>query len=211
VSRIVGTKGFWKHDFKVTPAVLCPRADSETLIELAVKAPVPEQAKVLDLCTGSGCLAISLAGEKPQWHIDATDSCPHALEVAQENMATCGVQDRVCLHLGDLWAHCTGPYQLIVSNPPYIGETERAELDPEVLDYDPALALFSGTDGLDLMRRLVGEAAQHLAPEGILMVEHGHQQSEAVQALFTQAGFTGVDSHRDLGGRLRVTQGTRRS
>ena len=180
-----------------------------TLIEFALKAPVPDQAKVLDLCTGSGCLAISLAAEKTQWHVDATDSCPHALEVAQQNVATCQVEDRVHLHLGDLWAGCTGRYQLIVSNPPYIGDGERADLDPEVLDYDPALALFSGPDGLALMRRLVGEATTHLEPKGILMVEHGHQQADAVQTLFAQAGFTAVENHRDLGGRPRVTQGMR--
>jgi release factor glutamine methyltransferase len=207
VNRILGLKGFWQHEFEVTPDVLCPRADSELLVETALGLDLPPQARVIDLCTGSGCLAVSLAAERSDWQMLASDCSEAALVVAARNLKRCGVEERIALLCGDLFAGAEGPFDLIVSNPPYIGEDERAGLDPEVRDHDPHVALFSGLDGLDLMRRLVTEAPKYLAKDGWLLVEHGHAQGADVRRLFENAGLSEAHSLRDLGSRERATLG----
>jgi release factor glutamine methyltransferase len=207
VSRIVGLKGFWNHDFEVTPAVLSPRADSEILVETALSLELGENARVIDLCTGSGCLAVSLAAEKANWQLIATDCSAEALEVAARNVKTCNVEGRIELRCGDLFADAEGCFELIVSNPPYIAEFERESLDPEVLLHDPGIALFSGADGLDLMRRLVKAAPAKLKAEGWLLLEHGCDQAEAVAELMRAQGFVDMQCKRDLAGRDRATLG----
>ena len=206
VSRIIGLKGFWNHDFLVTPAVLSPRADSELLVEKSLAAELPDEARVLDLCSGSGCIAISLAAERPDWTVVGSDVSVEALAVAQANGERCEVD--VTWRQADGFAGLDGGFNLIVSNPPYVGERERPELDPEVANHDPALALFSGDDGLNFIRRLLDEAPSQLKAGGLLLIEHGWQQGEAVRALFAAKGcFNDVETHRDLGGRERVTAG----
>ncbi len=207
VNRILGSKAFWNHDFEVTPDVLCPRADSEILIETALGLALPDTARVLDLCTGSGCLAISLAAERAAWRITATDCSEPALGVAARNLKRCKVEAQVTLLCGDLWAGAEAPFDLIVSNPPYVAENERADLDPEVRDHDPDVALFSGADGLELIRRLVGQASHYLTTNGWLLVEHGSNQGDAVRQLFAEAGLHAIDTRRDLGARERATLG----
>ncbi|MDE0881878.1 MAG: peptide chain release factor N(5)-glutamine methyltransferase [Myxococcota bacterium] len=207
VSKIVGLKGFWNHDFEVTQAVLSPRSDSEILIETALALELGDDANVIDLCTGSACLAVSLAAEKPTWHLVATDCSAEALEVAARNLKRCDVEERIELLCGDLFAGAEGCFDLIISNPPYIAEFERESLDPEVLLHDPAIALFSGADGLDLMRRVVKEAPPRLKERGWLLLEHGCDQAPAVAELMGAHGFVDVVCKRDLAGRERATLG----
>lgn len=207
VSRILGRKGFWNHDFMVTPEVLSPRADSELLVELSLSLDLDDQALVLDLCTGSGCLAISIAAERANWTLTGSDLSKKALDVAQHNAQQCIPERSIEWIQSDGFNDLNGQFDLIVTNPPYIGTTERDQLDPEVAEHDPHLALFSGDDGLDLVRRIVAEASQHLRSKGWLLIEHGHTQGEALRDLLTDHGFESIKTHRDLGQRERVSLG----
>ncbi len=207
VSKIIGSKGFWNHDFLVTPDVLSPRSDSELLVELGLKLEVPAAAQVLDLCTGSGCLAISLAAERPDWSVVATDISHEALEVARRNGQHCLPDQPITWLESDVFSRLDQSFDVIVTNPPYIGESEREGLDPEVKLHDPSLALFSGEDGLQLIRQIVAQAPKHLSAKGWLLIEHGHTQGERVRRLMTERGFSSVESRRDLGQRERVTLG----
>ena len=207
VSRILGRKGFWNHDFMVTPEVLSPRADSELLVELSLSLDLDDQALVLDLCTGSGCLAISIAAERANWTLTGSDLSKEALDVAQHNAQQCIPERSIEWIQSDGFNDLNGQFDLIVTNPPYIGTTERDQLDPEVAQHDPHLALFSGDDGLDLVRRIVAQSSQHLRSKGWLLVEHGHTQGEALRDLLTDHGFESIKTHRDLGQRERVSLG----
>ena len=203
IAYILGTKGFWKHDFKVDKRVLIPRPETELLVEAATKALAArkeEPLRIADVGTGSGCIACSLALEFPQATVVAIDASSDALEVATINATALGVRDRVKLVRGDLLAPLLArgsKVDLIVSNPPYIGTGERDRMDDDVKLHEPAMALFSGADGLDLMRRLVVEAAQVLEPEGYLFVEHGDLQGAATRALAEAAGLEQVATMKD--------------
>ncbi len=207
VSRILGRKGFWNHDFIVTPEVLSPRADSELLVELSLGLDLNDQANVLDLCTGSGCLAISLAAERPDWKMTGSDLSTAALEVAKNNAQQCIPEQSIQWIQSDGFNHLHRQFDLIVTNPPYVGMSERDRLDPEVADHDPHLALFSGHDGLDLVKRIIAEASQYLTVNGWLLIEHGHTQAETLRKLLTAHGFDAIQTHRDLGQRERVSLG----
>jgi release factor glutamine methyltransferase len=207
VSQIIGKKGFWTLDFEVTSDVLTPRPETEMLVEHALGLELPESARVIDLCTGSACIAAVLASERSSWRVSATELSEAALAVAHTNLAALQLSEAVELIGGDLFAGCEGPFDLIVSNPPYIGEAERHDLPREVRDYEPAIALFSGADGLDLIRRLVAEAAAQLAPSGWLLIEHGCTQGQATRDLFAAAGLQSVATHRDLSAHERITVG----
>lgn len=203
IAYILGTKGFWKHDFTVDKRVLIPRPETELLVEAATKALAArkeEPLRIVDVGTGSGCIACSLALEFPQATVVATDASSDALEVATINATALGVRERVKLVRGDLLAPLLArgsKVDLIVSNPPYIGTTERDRMDDDVKLHEPAMALFAGADGLDLMRRLVVEAAQLLEPEGYLFVEHGDLQGAATRALAEAAGLEQVTTKKD--------------
>lgn len=203
---ILGSCEFWSLPFVVTPAVLIPRPDSEVLVEEALKR-LPEQARVLDVGVGSGAIAVAIAHERSDVRMDGIDASADALAVAQQNAEANGVAERCDFRRGDLFALAGGPYQLIVSNPPYIATGEMPELMPEVRDHEPALALVAGSDGLDCYRALVPGAAARLAPGGWLLVEVGAGQAPAVRGLFAAAGYGAIFTTCDLAGIERVVGG----
>ncbi len=207
VAYLVGNRHFYLLEFEVSPAVLVPRPDTETLVELALRAVkgIPAPA-ILDLGTGSGCIAVSLAHQCKGAAVTASDVSPDALEVARRNAARHGVGDRVTFLTGDLFAPVPpGPFDLIVSNPPYIAHAEFAGLSADVRDHEPRAALDGGPDGLAFYRRIAAEAGNFVKPGGSVMVEIGWTQEPAVRALFEgRSEWTGVTSAKDGGGRWRV-------
>ena len=200
-SHIAGYRDFWKHRFKVTPDVLDPRPETETLIELALAEPFE---KVLDLGTGSGCIIISLLAERSEARGVGTDISEQAILVAGENAEIMGVVDRLVLPISNWFADVGGTFDLIVSNPPYIAAEAMVELEPEVRDHEPRVALTDEADGLDAYRRIAAGVRDHLRPGGRLLVEIGATQGEAVSGLFQEAGLADVRVHPDLNGRDRV-------
>lgn len=210
VAYLVGFREFFSLNFKVTRDVLIPRPDTETLVveALAVIKPLPV-AHVLDLCTGSGCVGVTIARNQPTATVTAVDISSAALAVAQENAKTHAVEDRVKFAEGDLFAPLpTGSrYDLLVSNPPYIRTDEMAQLDDDVRRYEPALALEGGTDGLDIVRRLLAEAPRWLMPESWVLLEIDPQQFAAVDKLAVDSGYRDIGRAKDLSGRPRVWKG----
>ncbi|WP_415183296.1 peptide chain release factor N(5)-glutamine methyltransferase [Phaeovulum sp.] len=207
VSQIIGSRSFWGRDFRVTPDTLDPRPETETLIEAALAVPF---ARVLDLGTGTGCILLTLLAERPATTGVGTDVSPAALMVAKDNAHTLGLTARTGFVVSDWWSAVGGNFDLIVSNPPYIAESEMAALSPEVRDWEPHLALTPGGDGL-LPYRLIAEGAMaHLAPGGWLMVEIGPTQAESVLDFFSRAGFLPGRVLQDLDGRDRVVLAQRK-
>jgi len=204
VSQILGRRAFWKHDFIVTPDVLDPRPDTETLVEAALALP---WRRVLDLGTGSGAILLSLLAARPGAAGTGTDVSDAALAVARRNAVQLGVQDRATLLRSDWFVAITGRFDLIVSNPPYIAADEMGTLMPEVRDHEPRIALTDEGDGLSAYRAICAGALAHLAPGGALIVEIGHRQGAAVAALFRDAGLSEVCVLPDLDGRDRVVCG----
>ncbi len=206
VAYLLGEREFYGRPFQVTPDVLIPRPDTELLVDLALeRLPLDEARNVLDIGVGSGAIAVSLALERPRCRITGIDLSEAALRVARRNAETLGA--RVELLTSDGFdALADRRFHLIVGNPPYI-----AAADPHLkqgdLRFEPALALASGSDGLDLIRRLVAQAPAHLATAGWLLLEHGWDQAEAVRDLLGAAGLTAVFSARDLAGHPRVSGG----
>jgi release factor glutamine methyltransferase len=201
VSHLTGQRLFWGRSFRVTPAVLDPRPETETLVALALAEPF---SRVLDLGTGSGCILLSLLADRPAATGLGVDLSADALAVAQGNAARLGVPDRAAFAVSDWCAAVPGHFDLIVSNPPYIAAAEMSGLAPEVLGHEPHLALTDGADGLTAYRAIAAQAPGHLAPAGRLMVETGPTQGPAVAALFAGAGLSGIRIHPDLDGRDRV-------
>jgi release factor glutamine methyltransferase len=212
VAQITGGRDFWRHRFIVTPDVLDPRPETETLVAEALRAPF---ARLLDLGTGSGAILLSLLAERPAATGLGTDLSHAALGVARRNAQALGLADRAAFALSDWFADVAGRFDLIVSNPPYIAAAEIPGLAPEVRDWEPRLALTPrdatgddpGGDGLAAYRAIALRAPAHLAPGGRLMVEIGPTQGAAVAALFTAAGLTDVAVLPDLDGRDRVVRG----
>ncbi|MGF1650801.1 MAG: peptide chain release factor N(5)-glutamine methyltransferase [Hyphomicrobiaceae bacterium] len=217
LSRIEGRRQFWGRDFIVTPAVLDPRPETELLIEVVLdlqRRGAARPQRVLDVGTGSGCLAVTLAAELPQIEVVGLDLSTAALDVARENARRIGVADRTTWIAADIRAWEPGgqrngqpgcPFDLVVSNPPYIARDEIRMLEPEVRDFDPSVALDGGTDGLDFYRALAGLRAQHAIPW--LICEVGFGQAEAVADLARSAkggaALGGLYGYRDLAGVLR--------
>jgi release factor glutamine methyltransferase len=210
IAYILKEREFWGRKFLVTPAVLIPRPDTEVLVETALELTKRDHlfGTALDVCTGSGCVAVSFALERPTWRTWASDVSAPALDVARSNAARLGASE-VVFRVGDLFqavgAH--DRFSLITANPPYISTAELPELQPDIREYEPVLALTSGLDGLDLVRRLVSEAPRHLEPGGHLAMEVGAGQAEVVKRLFTEHGFVAVGTARDLGKHERVVFG----
>jgi len=205
VQYITGVQEFYGRPFAVTPAVLIPRPETEHLVE-AVLALRPAPRRILDIGTGSGILAITLALEVPNASLTATDIASDALAVAQQNALALGAADRIRLHESDLFASLrkSDRFDCIVSNPPYVATTEV--LEPQVRDYEPAAALFAGEDGLAIYRRLIPAAFEHLEPGGCLLLEMGHGQRDALRELLAQGGFVEIGFVDDLQGIPRVAR-----
>lgn len=202
VSRILGEREFYGRAFRVTPDVLDPRPDTETLITAALRH-MPKGARLLDLGTGSGAIAVTLLSERPDASGIATDLSPAALAVAQSNAARHGVLPRLDLVEGRWFAPVVGRFDIIVSNPPYIPERDIAELSPDVRNFDPRLALVGGADGLDPYRAIASGATAHLAEGGHVLVEIGAGQAQDVVAIFAGSGFQALGHYHDLGGHAR--------
>lgn len=211
IQYLTGECEFYGIPFKVTRNVLIPRPETEHLVEKALEiAPGFEQPRIVDVGTGSGAIAVALADRLRDAGITATDLSRAALAVARENARRNGVADRIRLVEGDLLAPLAGEqFDIVVSNPPYVAEAERDSLDVEVREYEPALALFAGDDGLDVYRRLIPAAHASLVPGGFLAMEIGFRQAEAVDHLLATAGFVDIDFTPDLQGIPRVASARR--
>ncbi|MCA9244032.1 MAG: peptide chain release factor N(5)-glutamine methyltransferase, partial [Phycisphaerales bacterium] len=189
VAYLLGEKEFFSLKFEVTPDVLIPRPETEVLVERAIHAARGANGditRILDIGAGSGCIPICVAKHLPDATVCASDICENALAVARRNGERHGVRDRVDWRVGDLFDPWRGvePFDLIVSNPPYVGESEAADLPANVRDYEPHTALFAGPDGLDIIERLVRDAGEFLRPGGEIMLEVGWKQAPRVRALF---------------------------
>jgi len=210
VAYILGEREFWGRVFRVDRRVLVPRPDTETLVEVALHRTrhVSMSMRALDLCTGSGCVAISLAKERPTSVVYATDASEDALSVARENALRLGAYN-VALRTGDLYAAVDAAlrFDVITANPPYIARGEMATLMQDVRDFEPRLALEAGDDGLDVLRRVVAGAPAHLVAGGVLAVEVGAGQAPAVAELFRGAGFDSIELRRDYARIERVVSG----
>ena len=214
LAYLLGQQEFYGRPFAVSPAVLIPRADTETLVEIALeqlarlrrqRCAVP--LSLLELGTGSGIIAITLALEAPDTEVHAVERSPEALAVAQQNAKALGA-DRIHWHAGSWWQALASPrrFDLIVSNPPYIAAGDH-HLQQGDLRFEPPQALVAGPDGLDDLRIIIGGTPAHLNPGGWLLLEHGYDQEAPVQTLLRDAGFADVFTRRDLAGQPRVSGG----
>ena len=201
VARIIGRRQFWGREFEISPDVLDPRGDTETVILEALKQPAKH---VLDLGTGSGVLAITLLSEWPEATGLASDISGAALEMAQKNAATYGLKERLRFCVSNWFDTISEQFDLIVSNPPYIAESELSDLSPEVSCFDPRIALSPGKDGLAAYRVIAQNARNHLMPDGRIIVEIGSAQAAAVSEIFTQNGYHEIECLKDLDGKDRV-------
>jgi len=214
IAYLRGYREFYGLKFRVDKRVLVPRPDTETLVDaaLARSTHVSMSMKQLDLCTGSGCVAIAMARQRPTAMVFASDVSKDALAVARENALRLGAYN-VAFVEGDLFAlappFAGQRFDVITANPPYIATAELAALMPDVRDHEPRLALDGGADGLDLVRRIVAEAPEHLEPGGLLAMEIGAGEAPATVALFEARGFADVRVHRDIARIERVVSGVR--
>jgi release factor glutamine methyltransferase len=213
LAYITGVKEFWNLRFEVSPSVLIPRPETEALVESFLER-VPAKrprTRVADVCTGSGCIAVAIAYERPNVHVAATDLSEAALAVAGRNAERHGVRHQLALVRTDLMNGVGGPFDAIVSNPPYVRESDRGGLQAEVKLFEPALALFAGDDGLAVVRGLIDQSAARLAPGGLLFFEFGDGQEPAVRELIAASGtLTMVDVKHDLHQIARVAIAARR-
>jgi release factor glutamine methyltransferase len=207
VAYILGEREFYGLNFKVTPATLIPRPETELLVELALERLAPDAAcRLLDLGAGSGAIALSIAHARPKIEVVAVDASAAALQVARENAARLGIANVSFLH-GDWYAPLADQcFQFIVSNPPYVAAGDP-HLHQGDLRFEPGSALASGADGLDDIRRIAAGVRAHLAPCGWLLLEHGYDQGEAVREILQRAGLMAVFTAPDLAGIDRVSGG----
>ncbi len=193
LQHLLGTQAFWRHDFRVTPDVLIPRPETEVLVEAAIQRLRPlDEPTIVDVGTGSGCIALSLAAELPLAVVHGVDVSASALSVARDNAERLGLSGRVTWHQGDLLSPVLAlrdRINMIVSNPPYVDRADAPSLAPEVRDHEPPLALFPPGDAYAVYRRLIPEALPLLAPGGWLLLEVGQHMSEGVSALCNDAGL----------------------
>ena len=205
VAYLIGERGFWTLDLAVDRRALIPRPETELLVERALDLIPSRSARVVDLGTGSGAIALALAGERPGWQITAIERDPETLALARSNGIR--LQLGVDWRQGDWLQPLAGErVDLIVANPPYIA-AEDPHLAVGDLRFEPRHALASGSDGLDALRVIIRDAPRHLRPGGWLAVEHGYDQEAAVQQLMQARGFLDIRTHKDLGGQPRVTEG----
>ncbi|HUY26831.1 MAG TPA: peptide chain release factor N(5)-glutamine methyltransferase [Candidatus Binataceae bacterium] len=210
LAYILGCKEFYSLEFEVTPAVLIPRPETETLVSAALEfAARRPQARVLDIGTGSGAIAIAIAANAPPVSVVATDIDESALGVARRNLARHHLEGRVDLRRADIFelldrGGALGLFDLIVSNPPYVESAAIDSLEPEVRDFEPRVALFAGADALACYRRIAGGARAHLNDSGAVMLEVGAEQAVAVSAILREAGLHVAGVINDLAGIARV-------
>lgn len=213
VARIVGEKEFWGLPLQLAPATLVPRPDTETVVELALEllragGELDRPLRIADLGTGTGAILLALLSELPAATGTGTDISEAALQTAAANAARAGLSDRATFIACDYASGLSGPFDLIVSNPPYIRSADIGGLAVEVRDHDPRAALDGGADGLDAYRALVPQAARLLAPGGALVVEAGEGQSGQIEALMVAAGLTPAHAPKaDLAGIPRAVAG----
>ena len=204
VAYILGEAEFYGRTFIVNPAVLIPRGDSESVVEAALEA-APSDSRVLDLGTGSGALLLTILAERPQWTGVGIDASLGAVSVAAANAGKLGLSDRARILRGDWhepgWTDDLGQFDLVIANPPYV-ET-KANLDPDVRDFEPASALFAGQDGLDDYRAIIPQLHQLCTEKGVVVLEIGATQSDAVAQIAEAHGFS-CELRRDLAGRPRA-------
>ena len=211
VAYLVGTREFYGLPIEVDARVLIPRPDTETLVEVALQGTRGQEVdgRALDLCTGSGCVALAFAQQRRTWVTTGIDLSEAAIDVARKNAERLGLVEGTRFLAGDLLAPL-GPheqFQLIVANPPYIPSAEVLELERSIRDYEPRLALDGGEDGLGVLRRIISEAPARLVPSGVLALEVGYDQASEVADVMDRAGFLDVGRHRDYGGLDRVVSG----
>jgi release factor glutamine methyltransferase len=213
VAYITGTQEFWGLPIEVSPAVLIPRPETELIVETVLDL-VPDRSRPLrlaDVCTGSGCLVVALARELPRARAVATDVSLPALEVARRNARRHDVAGRVALAATDLLQAVSVAFDVIVANPPYVPDTDRPTLPPEVREHEPPLALYGGRDGLATIARLIATAPRNMPPGGLLAFEFGFGQESAVSELISStSALRMVDIRRDLQGIPRTAVAARR-
>jgi len=213
LQHLTGVQAFWRHEFLVTPDVLVPRPETEILVQAALELMREREAPVMvDVGTGSGCIALSIAAERPDAVVHAVDVSPAALAVARENARRLGLAARVEMHEGDLLepvAHLEGRADLVISNPPYVDPAELPTLAPEVRDHEPRRALLADEPPYGIYRRLAGASTRLLRPGGHLLVEVGEGMAPAVAQAFGAAGLAQVETRPDLAGIARAVLGRR--
>lgn len=211
IAYILGRREFYGLAFRVDRRVLIPRPDTEALVEvgLARTRRAYMFGNLLDLCTGSGCVAIAFAKQRPTWRVLGTDVSTDAIALAQENAVRLGTAFNTAFWTSDLAAALPPErrFDLVTANPPYIPSGEVAALDPSIRDFEPPSALDGGPDGLDLLRRIASEAGARLSPGGVLAVEVQFDQAARVRELLERAGFVAIETQRDYGGHERVVSG----
>ncbi len=209
LQQISGIQSFYGYDIAISPEVLTPRPETELLVERALtELQTKLRPRVLDLCTGSGCIAVTMAAENKNLQIVAIDISEKALEMARKNGLTHQVNDRILWLQSDLFVELTDEhFDLIISNPPYIPTAEIEELEAEVRQYDPLLALDGGADGLEFYRRIARDAGKYMnLTGGQLLLEIGAGQGKAVAELLQKEGWRGIQILPDLTGRERIIQ-----
>lgn len=201
LQHLIGKVWFHRHEFKCDARGLIPRPETEELVERVLKWQLPPVQRVLDMGCGSGVLGLSLASERPEWNVTLADISPDALALARENAAELEIPNVSFLE-SDLFSAIDGEFDGIAANLPYVPEIDRAALTREVM-HDPALALFSGADGLDLIRQFIPSAYSRLKPGGWLIMEIGHDQASQVSEILKTCGFTAIEVATDISGVAR--------
>ena len=201
ISKILGRREFWGRSFSINENVLDPRGDTETLIDFVIEKPVKS---ILDLGTGSGAIAITLACEWKEVHVTATDISEDALALAKTNAEKFNVQNKIHFLKSDWFESVKGSFDLIISNPPYIGLIEQDEISAEVIKYDPKISLFAGRDGFNAYKIIIPNLRKFLNPDGLVVLETGSSQGIQIKNMMNAAGFIDAKIVKDLSGKDRL-------